>query len=47
MRQATTPATPSTRAQHSRYARMLQVATSMLATGGEETLQMKELAERA
>ena len=47
MRQAMTPATPSTPAQHNRYARMLQVATSMLATGGEETLQMKELAERA
>jgi len=40
-------ATPSTPAQHSRYARMLQVATAMLASGGEEALQMKELAERA
>jgi AcrR family transcriptional regulator len=42
-----TPATPSTPAQHSRYARMLQVATTMLASGGEEALQMKELADRA
>ena len=47
MRQAMTPATPSTPAQHSRYARMLQVATTMLASGGEEALQMKELADRA
>ena len=47
VRQATTPATPSTPAQHSRYARMLQVATAMLASGGEEALQMKELADRA
>jgi TetR/AcrR family transcriptional regulator, cholesterol catabolism regulator len=47
VRQAMTPATPSTRAQHDRYERMLQAATAMLAVGGEETLQMKELAERA
>jgi TetR/AcrR family transcriptional regulator, cholesterol catabolism regulator len=47
VRQAMTPATPSTPAQHSRYARMLQVATTMLASGGEEALQMKELADRA
>ena len=47
VRQAATPATPSTPAQHDRHARMLQVATAMLATGGEEALQMKELAERA
>src|SRR6516225_6046900 len=32
---------------HSLYARMLQVATTMLASGGEEALQMKELADRA
>ena len=42
-----TPATPSTQAQHDRYQRMLQVATSMLASGGEDALQMKELADRA
>ena len=42
-----TPAVPSTPAQHNRYARMLQVATAMLASGGEEALQMKELADRA
>ena len=42
-----TPATPSTQAQHDRYQRMLQMATAMLASGGEDALQMKELAERA
>ncbi|HTR93995.1 MAG TPA: TetR family transcriptional regulator [Trebonia sp.] len=42
-----TPATPSTRAQHDRYQRMLQMAAAMLASGGEDALQMKELAERA
>ena len=47
VRRAAIPATPSTPAQHDRHARMLQVATAMLATGGEEALQMKELAERA
>ena len=47
MRQAMIPATPSTRAQHDRYQRMLQAATAMLASGGEDALQMKELAERA
>jgi AcrR family transcriptional regulator len=41
------PATPSTPAQHDRYQRMLQTATAMLASGGEDALQMKELAERA
>ena len=47
MRQAMIPATPSTPAQHDRYQRMLQAATAMLASGGEDALQMKELAERA
>jgi TetR/AcrR family transcriptional regulator, cholesterol catabolism regulator len=47
VRQAMTPATPSTQAQRDRYQRILQVATSMLASGGEDALQMKELAERA
>jgi AcrR family transcriptional regulator len=42
-----TPATPSTPAQHGRYERVLQAATAMLALGGEETLQMKDLAQRA
>jgi TetR/AcrR family transcriptional regulator, cholesterol catabolism regulator len=47
VRQAMIPATPSTPAQHDRYQRMLQTATAMLASGGEDALQMKELAERA
>jgi TetR/AcrR family transcriptional regulator, cholesterol catabolism regulator len=47
VRQAMTPATPSTPAQHDRYERLLQVATAMLAFGGEEMLQTKELAQRA
>jgi TetR/AcrR family transcriptional regulator, cholesterol catabolism regulator len=42
-----TPATPSTPAQHDRYERVLQAATAILALGGEETLQMKDLAQRA
>src|ERR1700744_6794165 len=41
------PASPSTPAQHDRYQRILAAATAMLATGGEDALQMKELAERA
>jgi AcrR family transcriptional regulator len=41
------PAIPSTPAQRDRYQRILQAATSMLASGGEDALQMKELAERA
>jgi TetR/AcrR family transcriptional regulator, cholesterol catabolism regulator len=47
VRPAMTPATPSTQAQRDRYQRMLQAATAMLASGGEDALQMKELAERA
>jgi AcrR family transcriptional regulator len=47
VRSAMTPATPSTPAQHDRYERLLQVATAMLALGGEEMLQTKELAQRA
>jgi AcrR family transcriptional regulator len=41
------PPVPSTPAQHGRYERILQAATAMLALGGEDTLQMKELAQRA
>jgi TetR/AcrR family transcriptional regulator, cholesterol catabolism regulator len=47
VRQAMTPATPATPAQHDRYERLLQAATAMLALGGEEMLQTKELAQRA
>jgi AcrR family transcriptional regulator len=41
------PAVPSTPAQHGRHERVLQAATAMLAIGGEDMLQMKELAQRA
>ena len=41
------PAVPSTPAQHGRYERILAAAAAMLATGGEDMLQMKELAQRA
>src|SRR3984885_6710811 len=47
VRQAMIPPAPSTPAQRDRYQRMLQAATSMLASGGEDPLQMKEPAERA
>jgi AcrR family transcriptional regulator len=42
-----TPAVPSTPAQRGRYERVLQAAAAMLAIGGEDMLQMKELAQRA
>ena len=41
------PAVPSTPAQHGRHDRILEAATAMLAAGGEDALQMKELSQRA
>ena len=41
------PPVPSTSAQHGRYERILQAATAMLIIGGEDMLQMKDLAQRA
>ena len=41
------PPVPATSAQHGRYERILQAAIAMLAIGGEDMLQMKELAQRA
>ena len=41
------PAVPSTPAQHGRRDRILECATAILAAGGEDALQMKELAQRA
>jgi AcrR family transcriptional regulator len=41
------PAIPSTAAQHGRHDRILAAATAMLAAGGEDALQMKDLAQRA
>ncbi|MBO0833492.1 MAG: TetR family transcriptional regulator [Actinobacteria bacterium] len=46
MRQAE-PAIPSTAAQHGRHDRILAAATAMLAAGGEDALQMKDLSQRA
>jgi AcrR family transcriptional regulator len=41
------PAVPSTQAQHDRRDRILDIATTVLSTSGEDALQMKELAQRA
>ena len=41
------PAIPSTAAQHGRHDRILAAATAMLEAGGEDALQMKDLAQRA
>lgn len=41
------PAIPSTVAQHGRHDRILAAATVMLAAGGEDALQMKDLSQRA
>jgi TetR/AcrR family transcriptional regulator, cholesterol catabolism regulator len=41
------PAIPSTAAQHGRHDRILAAATLMLAAGGEDALQMKDLSQRA
>lgn len=41
------PAVPSTAAQQGRRDRILAAATAMLAAGGEDALQMKELSQRA
>jgi TetR/AcrR family transcriptional regulator, cholesterol catabolism regulator len=41
------PAVPSTSAQRARYERMLHAAAATLSLGGEDALQMKELARRA
>jgi len=41
------PAVPSTPAQHGRRDRILETATVILNAGGEDALQMKELAQRA
>jgi AcrR family transcriptional regulator len=40
-------ATPSTPAQQERYNRVLSTASAILSAGGEEALQMKDLAQRA
>jgi AcrR family transcriptional regulator len=47
MAQPMTPATPSSPAQRERYERVLTTASAVLSAGGEEALQMKDLARRA
>lgn len=47
LRAPAVPAIPSTPAQRGRYDRILATATALLAMGGEDLLQMKELAQRA
>ena len=42
-----TAATPGTAAQRARYERVIVAATAVLTAGGEDALQMKELAQRA
>ena len=41
------PARPGTAAQQARYTRVIQTATAVLTAGGEDALQMKDLAQRA
>ena len=41
------PAIPETQAQQARYDRVIAAATEVLAAGGQEAVQMKDLAERA
>lgn len=47
MAQPTNPAIPTTPAQRERYDRVLATAASILAVGGGEALQMKDLAQKA
>jgi AcrR family transcriptional regulator len=44
---AAVPAIPSTPAQRRRYERILEVATAVLAAGGEDALQMKDVPQQA
>jgi TetR/AcrR family transcriptional regulator, cholesterol catabolism regulator len=45
--QPTSPATPETPAQQERYDRVVAVAAGVLAAGGVDAVQMKDLAQRA
>jgi AcrR family transcriptional regulator len=47
MNQPTSPATPVTRAQRERYDRVVDAATEALSAGGQDAVQMKDLAQRA
>jgi AcrR family transcriptional regulator len=46
-REVESPAVPTTPAQRARYERVLRAGTDILTAGGEDALQMKELAQRA
>ena len=46
-RQAEPVTLPTTEAQRARYGRVVEAATAILTAGGEDALQMKELAQRA
>jgi AcrR family transcriptional regulator len=47
MNQPTSPVTPVTPAQQERYDRVIAAATEALSAGGQDAVQMKELAQRA
>jgi TetR/AcrR family transcriptional regulator, cholesterol catabolism regulator len=47
MNQPTSPATPVTPAQRERYDRVVDAATEALSAGGQDAVQMKDLAQRA
>ena len=47
MNQPTSPATPETPAQQERYDRVVAAAAGVLAAGGVDAVQMKDLAQRA
>ena len=47
MNQPTSPATPVTRAQQERYDRVVDAAAEALSAGGQDAVQMKDLAQRA
>ena len=47
MNQPTSPATPETPAQRERYDRVVAAAAGVLAAGGVDAVQMKDLAQRA
>lgn len=47
MTQENLPAVPETSAQQARYDRVIAAATEVLSAGGQEAVQMKDLAQRA
>ena len=47
MTQENLPAVPETPVQQARYDRVIAAATEVLSAGGQEAVQMKDLAQRA